>query len=109
MKCSIKYVLLTAVKAKKVFDLLFIEAHNVRTCTECAKLDGYKVVASKVGTKVFEIDALDVNYPNILSEMCAAVPVDFAWNDLHSQLEETGEKPDDKEPDAAQKEEVSNA
>lgn len=60
MKCSIKYVLLTAVKAKKVFDLLFIEAHNVRACTECAKLDGYKVVASKAGTKVFEMDALDV-------------------------------------------------
>ena len=109
MKCSIKYVLLTAVKAKKVYDLLFIEAHNIRSCTECAKLDGFKVVASKVGTKVFEMDALDVTYPNILSEMCAAVPTDFAWNDLHSQLEETGEKPDDEEPDAAQKEEVSNA
>ena len=109
MKCSIKYVLLTAVKAKKVFDLLFIEAHNIRSCTECAKLDGFKVVASKAGTKVFEMDALDVTYPNILSEMCAAVPVDFAWNDLHSQLEETGEKPDDKKSDAAQKEEVSNA
>ena len=100
MKCSIKYVLLTAVKAKKVFDLLFIEAHNIRACTECAKLDGFKVVASKAGTKVFEMDALDVTYPNILSEMCAAVPTDFAWNDLHSQLEETG---------AAQKEEVDNA
>lgn len=109
MKCSIKYVLLTAVKVKKVFDLLFIEAHNIRACTECAKLDGYKVVASKAGTKVFEMDALDVTYPNILSEMCAAVPADFAWNDLHSQLEETGEKPDDEESDAAQKEEVSNA
>lgn len=109
MKCSIKYVLLTAVKAKKVFDLLFIEAHNVRACTECAKLDGYKVVASKAGTKVFEMDALDVTYPNILSEMCAAVPADFAWNDLHSQLEETGEKPDDEEPGAAQKDEVDNA
>lgn len=93
MKCSIKYVLLTAVKAKKVFDLLFIEAHNVRACTECAKLDGYKVVASKAGTKVFEMEALDVTYPNILSEMCAAVPADFAWNDLHSRLEETGDKP----------------
>lgn len=104
MKCSIKYVLLTTVKAKKVFDLLFIEAHNIRSCTECAKLDGFKVVASKVGTKVFEMDALDVTYQNILSEMCAAVPADFAWNDLHSQLEETGE-----EPDAAQKEEVDNA
>ena len=127
MKCSIKYVMLTAVKAKKVFDLLFIEAHNIRACTECAKLDGFKVVASKAGTKVFEIDALDVTYPIILSEMCAAVPTDFAWNDLHSKLEETGEKPDDEEPDekpddeepdekpddeepdAAQKEEVSNA
>lgn len=108
MKCSIRYVLLTAVKAKKVFDLLFIEAHNVRTCTECAKLDGYKVVASKAGTKVFEMDALDVNYPNILSEMCEAIPADFAWNDLHSQLEETGVKPDDDESDAAQKEEVDN-
>lgn len=109
MKCSIKYVLLTAVKAKKVCDLLFIEAHNVRTCTECAKLDGYKVVASKAGTRVFEMDALDVTYPNILSIMCDVVPADFAWNDLHSQLEETGEKPDDEESDAAQKEEVSNA
>ena len=109
MKCSIHYVLLTAVKAKKVFDLLFIEAHNSRACTECAKLDGFKVVASKAGTKVFEMDALDVTYPNSLSEMCAAVPTDFAWNDLHSQLEETGEKPDDEESDAAQKEEVSNA
>lgn len=109
MKCSIKYVLLTAVKAKKVFDLLFIEAHNIRACTECAKLDGFKVVASKAGTKVFEMGALDVTYPNILSEMCAAVPADFAWNDLHSQLEETGEKPDDEESDAAQKEEVDNA
>lgn len=108
MKCSVKYVLLTAVKAKKVFDLLFIEAHNVRSCTECAKLDGFKVVASKAGTKVFEMDALDVTYPNILSEMCAAVPVDFAWNDLHSKLEETGATPDDDEPDAAQKEEVNN-
>lgn len=109
MKCSIKYVLLTAVKARKVYDLLFIEAHNTRACTECAKLDGYKVVASKAGTKVLEMDALDVTYPNILSEMCAAIPCDFAWNDLHSQLEETGEKPDDEESDAAQKEEVSNA
>jgi len=109
MKCSVKYVLLTAVKAKKVFDLLFIEAHNVRTCTESAKLDGYKVVASKAGTKVFEMDALDVTYPNILSEMCEAVPADFTWNDLHSQLEETGVKPDDDESDAAQKEEVDNA
>ena len=109
MKCSIKYVLLTAVKAKKVYDLLFIEAHNIRSCTECAKLDGFKVVASKAGVKVFEMDALDVTYPNILSEMCTAVPTDFAWNDLHSQLEETGEKPDDEEPDAAQKEEVDNA
>ena len=103
MKCSIKYVLLNAVKAKKVYDLLFIEARNIRSCTECAKLDGFKVVASKAGTKVFEMDALDVTYPNILSEMCAADPTDFAWNDLHSQLEETGEKPDD-----AQKEEVNN-
>lgn len=109
MKCSVKYVLLTAVKAKKVFDLLFIEAHNVRTCIECAKLDGFKVVASKAGTKVFEMDALDVTYPNILSEMCELSPADFAWNDLHSQLEETGEKPDDEESDAAQKEEVDNA
>ena len=109
MKCSIKYVLLTAVKAKKVFDLLFIEARNIRTCVECAKLDGYKVVASKAGTKVFEMDALDVDYPNILSEMCAAVPADFAWNDLHSKLEETGEKPDDNDPDAPQKEEVEDA
>lgn len=109
MKCSIKYVLLTAVKAKKVFDLLFIEARNIRTCTECAKLGGFKVVASKAGTKVFEMDALDVNYPNILYEMCELIPADFVWNDLHSQLEETGEKPDDEEPDAAQKEEVSNA
>lgn len=109
MKCSIKYVLLTAVKAKKVFDLLFIEAHNVRTCTECAKLDGYKVVASKAGSKAFEMDALDVTYPNILSAMCEAVPADFAWNDLHGQLEETGVKPDDEESDAAQKEEVDNA
>lgn len=109
MKCSVKYVLLTAVKAKKVFDLLFIEAHNVRTCTECAKLDGYKVVASKAGSKAFEMDALDVNYPNILSVMCGVVPADFAWNDLHSQLEETGVKPDDNESDAAQKEEVDNA
>lgn len=108
MKCSIKYVLLTAVKAKKVFDLLFIEAHNVRTCMDCAKLDGYKVVASKAGTKVFEMDALDVNYPNILSVMCGVVHADFAWNDLHSQLEETGEKPDDEEPDDAQKEEANN-
>lgn len=104
MKCSIKYVLLTVVKAKKVYDLLFIEAHNIRSCTECAKLDGFKVVASKAGTKVIEMDALDVTYPNILSEMCAAVPTYFVWNDLHSQLEETGEK-----PDAAQKEEVDNA
>ena len=103
MKCSVKYVLLTAVKAKKVFDLLFIEAYNVRTCTECAKLDGYKVVASKAGTKVFEMDVLDVTYPNIRSEMCEAVPADFAWNDLHSQLEETGMK-----PDAAQKGEADN-
>lgn len=109
MKCSIKYVLLTAVKAKKVFDLLFIEAHNVRTCTECAKLDGYKVVASKAGTKVFEMDALDVTYPNILSEVCEAVPADFAWNDLHSKLEETGATPDDDKPDDSQKEEVDNA
>lgn len=109
MRCSVKYVRLTAVKARKVYDLLFIEAYNVRTCAECAKLDGYKVVASKAGTKVFEMDALDVTYPNILSEMCAAVPADFAWNDLHSKLEETGEKPDDEESDAAQKEEVSNA
>ena len=109
MKCSIKYVLLTAVKAKKVFDLLFIEAHNVRTCTECAKLDGYKVVASKAGSKAFEMDALDVTYPNILSAMCEAVPADFAWNDRHSQREETGVKPDDDESDAAQKEEVDNA
>lgn len=109
MKCSIKYVLLTAVKAKKVFDLLFIEAHNIRACTECAKLDGFKVVASKAGTKVFEMDALDVTYPNILNEMCAAVPADFAWNDLCSKLEETGEKTDDEEPDAAQKEEEDNA
>lgn len=108
MKCSIKYVLLTTVKAKNVFDLLFIEAHNVRACTECAKLDGYKVVASKAGTKVFEMDALDVTYPNILSEMCVAVPADFAWNDLHSKLEETA-RPDDEEPDVAQKEEVDNA
>ena len=76
---------------------------------ECAKLDGFKVVASKAGTKVFDMDALDVTYSNILSEMCAAVPTDFAWNDLHSQLEETGEKPDDDESDAAQKEEVDNA
>lgn len=60
MKCTIKYVLLTAVKAKKVVDLLFIEANNIRSCTECAKLDGYKVVASKAGTKVFEMDALNV-------------------------------------------------
>ena len=103
MKCSIKYVMLTAVKAKKVFDLLFIEAHNVRSCTECAKLDGYKVVASKTGTKTFEMDALDVTYPNILSVMCSLVSTDFAWNDRDSQLEETGEK-----PDAAQKEEVDN-
>ena len=73
------------------------------------KLDGFKVVATKAGTKAFEMDALDVTYPNILYEMCAAVPTDFAWNDLHSQLEETGEKPDDEEPDAAQKEEVDNA
>lgn len=109
MKCSIKYVLLTAVKAKKVFDLLFIEAHNIRACTECAKLDGYKVVASKAGSKAFEMDALDVTYPNILSAMCEAVPADFAWNDLHSRLEETGAKPDDDESDAAQKEEVDNA
>lgn len=109
MKCSVKYVLLTAVKAKKVFDLLFIEAHNVRTCIECAKLDGYKVVASKAGTKVFKMDALDVTYPNILSEMCELSPADFVWNDLHSQLEETGVKPDDDESDAAQKEEVDNA
>lgn len=103
MKCSIKYVLLTAVKARKVYDLLFIEAHNTRSCIESAKLDGYKTVASKSGTKSFECDPLDVNYPGILCEMCAAIPCDFAWNDLHSQLEETGEK-----PDAAQKEEVSN-
>lgn len=109
MKCSIKYVLLTAVKAKKVYDLLFIEANNIRSCTECAKLDGFKVVASKAGTKVFEMDALDVHYQNILYEMCAVVPTDFAWNDLHSQLEYTGEKPDDEESDAAQKEEVNNA
>lgn len=95
MKCSVKYVLLTAVKAKKVYDLLFIEAHNVRSCAECAKLDGYKVVASKAGTKVFEMDALDVNYPNTLFVMCGLIPADFAWNDLHSKLEETGEKPDD--------------
>ena len=94
MKCSIKYVLLTAVKAKKVFDLLFIEAHNIRTCTECAKLDGFKVVASKAGTKVFEMDALDVTYPNIQSEMCELRPADFAWNDLHSKLEETEATPD---------------
>lgn len=103
MKCSIKYVLLTAVKAKKVYDLLFIEAHNTRSCIELAKLDGFKVVASKAGTKVFEMDALDVTYPNILSEMCKLCPADFVWNDLHSQLGETGEK-----PDAAQKEEVDN-
>ena len=109
MKCSIKYVLLTAVKAKKVYDLLFIEAHNVRTCAECAKLDGYKVVASKAGTKVFEMDALDVNYPNILSVVCGLIPADFAWNDLHSKLEETGATPDDDESDAAQKEEGENA
>lgn len=108
MKCSVKYVLLTTVKGHKVFDLLFIEAHNVRTCIDCAKLDGFKVVASKAGTKTFEMDALDVTYPNILSEMCEAVPADFAWNDLHSKLEETGEKPDDDSPDAPQKEEVDN-
>lgn len=108
MKCSIKYVLLTAVKAKKVFDLLFIEAHNIRACTECAKLDGFKVVASKAGTKVFEMDALEVNYPNILSEMCELSPADFAWNDLHSKLEETGVTPDDDKPDDSQKEEVNN-
>lgn len=108
MKCSIKYVLLTTVKAKKVFDLLFIEAHNIRACTECAKLDGFKVVASKAGTKVFEMDALDVNYPNILSEMCELSPADFAWNDLHSKLEETGVTPDDDKPDDSQKEEVNN-
>lgn len=109
MKCSIKYVLLTAVKAKKVFDLLFIEAHNVRACIECAKLDGYKVVASKAGSKAFEMDALDVTYPNILSEMCEAIQADFAWNDLHSELEETGVTPDDDKPDDSQKEEVDNA
>lgn len=108
MKCSIKYVLFTAVKAKKVYDLLFIEAHNVRTCAECAKLDGYKVVASNAGTKVFEMDALDVNYPNILSVVCGLIPADFAWNDLHSKLEETGATPDDDGPDAAQKEEVED-
>ena len=108
MKCSVKYVLLTAVKAKKVFDLLFIEAHNVRACIECAKLDGFKVVASKAGTRVFEMDALDVNYPNTLSVMCGVVPADFAWNDLHSKLEETGVTPDDDKPDDSQKEEVNN-
>ena len=55
------------------------------------------------------MDSLDVNYPNILSVMCDVVPADFAWNDLHSQLEETGVKPDDDEPDNSQKEEVDNA
>ena len=107
MKCSIKYVLLTTVKAKNVYDLLFIEAHNIRSCTECAKLDGYKTVASKSGTKSFECDPLDVNYPVILCEMCTAIPCDFVWNDLHSKLEETGATPDDK-PDDSQKEEVNN-
>lgn len=107
MKCSVKYVLLTAVKEKKVYDLLFIEAHNTRSCIELAKLDGYKTVASKSGTKTFECDPLDVNYPVILCEMCAAIPCDFAWNDLHSNLEETGATPDDK-PDDSQKEEVNN-
>lgn len=108
MKCSVKYVLLTAVKAKTVYDLLFIEAHNIRSCIECVKPDGFKVVASKAGTKVFEMDALDVTYPNILSEMCELSPADFAWNDLHTKLEETyWETPDD-EPDDSQKEEVNN-
>lgn len=93
MKCSIKYVLLTAVKAKKVYDLLFIEAHNTRSCIELAKLDGYKTVASKSGTKPFECDPLDVNYPVILCEMCAAIPCDFVWNDTASKLEESGNKP----------------
>lgn len=93
MKCSIKYVLLTAVKARKVYDLLFIEAHNARSCIESAKLDGYKTVASKSGTKSFECDPLDVNYPVILCEMCAAIPCDFVWNDTASKLEESGDKP----------------
>ena len=109
MKCSIKYVLLTAVKAKKVYDLLFIEAHNVRTCADCAKLDGYKVVASKAGTKVFEMDALDVNYPNILSVMCGLIPADFAWNDPHTQLDAPRETPDDDSPAAPHKEDAENA
>lgn len=93
MKCTIKYVLLTAVKAKKVYDLLFLEAHNTRSCIESAKLDGYKTVASKSGTKSFECDPLDVNYQVTLCEMCAAIPCDFVWNDTASKLEESGDKP----------------
>lgn len=93
MRCSIKYIFLTAVKAKKVYDLLFIEAHNTRSCIELAKLDGFKTVASKSGTKSFECDPLDVNYPVILCEMCAAIPCDFVWNDTASKLEESGDKP----------------
>lgn len=96
MKVTTKYVMLTAVKNRKVYDLLFLDANNARSCIELAKADGFKTVGTKHGSKAVDVDILDLTGENVRAEFAAVMRPHLLFNDETSHLEPTGWSDDEK-------------
>ncbi len=80
MKVTAKYVMLEAVKDKKVSTLLFIDWVGKRGAIDTAKMHGFKALSSKSGTADMKLDIEDTCEATLKAEFGAALPHDLMYD-----------------------------
>lgn len=89
MKCSAKYIVVTAVKDKVVKDILFLDWVGKRSAVETAKMHGWKALSSKAGTVEAEFELEDVCEATLTAEFGAMIPHDYMYDAIASSILES--------------------
>lgn len=89
MKCSAKYVVVTAVKDKTVADILFLDWETKRGAAETAKMHGWKPLSSKSGAVEAEFELADVCEATLTAEFGAMISHDYMYDVIASSILES--------------------
>lgn len=88
MKASFKYVIIQAVKNKKVYDLLFVDWVGTCGAIETAKMHGFKPLSSKSGTYSIDVGLEDVCEATIKAEAGAEIIHDLMYDSVATDFTE---------------------
>lgn len=82
MKIKIPYVVVTAVKGRKVNDVVFIDTASRKTCADNMKANGVRVLNTVVKRCELDLDYTDAVSEVIFTEVCKQSGANIAWDDI---------------------------